>query len=212
VFVLLGGSTSQSNQTPNIGVPGDNQSLLTHCRIRFATFGSNWTPRGRRVPKSAGDTTRSWLSSPVGYRQSKRPRRPRQRRQKRPRRSSSSRVGASPTPLQEERRRAHSVGPGGVGCYSGAGDGQRELGVHGPVGELLLMEAVGRMRLPRAVGSRLSVAVSLLVSHTFSLPPRLSCCAGYQPLRVLPPIAPRRGEPAPSRNPKSYQFPLLAAL
>ena len=39
-----------------------------------------------------------------------------------------------------------------------------------PVGELLLMEAVGRMRLPRAVGSRLSVAVSLVVSHTSSLP------------------------------------------
>ena len=33
-----------------------------------------------------------------------------------------------------------------------------------------------------------------------------------QTRRPLPPTAPRRGEPAPSRNPKSYQFPLLASL
>ena len=30
--------------------------------------------------------------------------------------------------------------------------------------------------------------------------------------RPLPRRAPRSGEPAPSRNPKSYQFPLLASL
>ena len=33
-----------------------------------------------------------------------------------------------------------------------------------------------------------------------------------QPRRPLPPTAPKRGEPAPSRNPKSYQFPPLASL
>jgi hypothetical protein len=35
---------------------------------------------------------------------------------------------------------------------------------------------------------------------------------GYQLPRPLPRRAPRSGEPAPSRNPKSYQFPLLASL
>jgi hypothetical protein len=130
--VLLGNSTSQANQTPNIGVPGDQSKLVDALQdqIRSLREQLDAEREARTEERRRHDTIVAQLTSRIPAIEAP---------EETPSEASEAAEaveqqgrGHSPTPLQEGRRRAHSVGPGGVGCYSGAGDGQRELGVHGP--------------------------------------------------------------------------------
>src|SRR5918997_3674303 len=81
---------------------------------------------------------------------------------------------------------------------------------------LLLKCSAARDRSCRRKGRRclrnragLGVERDLLVNETFG---GLRVVRGDSACYLLPLNAPIMGEPAPSRNPKSYQLPLLAAL
>jgi hypothetical protein len=67
VFVLLGGSTSQSNQTPNIGVPGDQSKLVDALQdqIRYLREQLDAEREARTEERRRHDTIVAQLTSRI---------------------------------------------------------------------------------------------------------------------------------------------------
>ena len=67
MFVLLGGSTSQSNQTPNIGVPGDQSKLVDALQdqIRYLREQLDAEREARTEERRRHDTIVAQLTSRI---------------------------------------------------------------------------------------------------------------------------------------------------